>query len=152
MGLTQDDEMIHALAPDRSDQPFDNAILPRRGRPVPDAHGASSGKRGDTMGKRPIVRIRNPRRPLHPFGRQLELPRKQMCQRTIRVKRSTLRIVGAEIDSLVEMRNTRVAIQLLLSTGRFGRRGRDLSFGIVRLRPGLVIRRCMDQRQQGCVS
>jgi hypothetical protein len=27
MGLTQDDEMIHALAPDRSDQPFDNAIF-----------------------------------------------------------------------------------------------------------------------------
>ena len=43
MGLTQDDEMIHALAPDRSDQPFDNTILPgrgRRSRPVPDAHNA----------------------------------------------------------------------------------------------------------------
>jgi hypothetical protein len=31
MRLTQDDEMIHALAPDRSDQPFGKAILPRRG-------------------------------------------------------------------------------------------------------------------------
>jgi hypothetical protein len=43
MGLTQDDEMIHALAPDRSDQPFGNTILPgrgRRSRPVPDAHDA----------------------------------------------------------------------------------------------------------------
>src|ERR1039457_6560185 len=37
--------MIHTLAPDRSDQTFGKAILPRRGRrggPVPDAHGAHS--------------------------------------------------------------------------------------------------------------
>jgi hypothetical protein len=31
MRLAQDDEMIHTLAPDRSDQPFGEAILPRRG-------------------------------------------------------------------------------------------------------------------------
>src|SRR5665647_464806 len=45
MCLTQDDEMIDTLAPDRSDQPFGKAILPRRGRCsrlVPDAHGAQS--------------------------------------------------------------------------------------------------------------
>src|ERR1039457_5432688 len=45
MRLTQDDKMVHALAPDRSDQPFGKAILPRRGRRgrlVPDAHGAQS--------------------------------------------------------------------------------------------------------------
>ena len=45
MRLAQDDEMVHALAPDRSDQPFGKAILPRRGRRgglVPDAHGAHS--------------------------------------------------------------------------------------------------------------
>src|SRR3990170_2967320 len=45
MCLAQDDEMIHTLAPDRSDQPFGKAILPRRGwcsRLVPDAHGAQS--------------------------------------------------------------------------------------------------------------
>src|ERR1700676_439795 len=45
MHLAQDDEMVHALAPDRSDQPFGKAILPRRGwcgRLVPDAHGAQS--------------------------------------------------------------------------------------------------------------
>jgi len=45
MRLAQDDEMVHTLAPDRSDQPFGKAILPRRGwcgRPVPDAHGAQS--------------------------------------------------------------------------------------------------------------
>ena len=41
MRLTQDDKMIRTLAPDRSDQPFGKAILPRRGRRdglVPDAH------------------------------------------------------------------------------------------------------------------
>ena len=45
MLLAQDDKMIHTLAPDRSDQPFGKAILPRRGRRrrlVPDAHGAHS--------------------------------------------------------------------------------------------------------------
>ena len=45
MRLAQDDEMVHTLAPDRSDQPFGKAILPRRGRCdrlVPDAHGAHS--------------------------------------------------------------------------------------------------------------
>ena len=45
MRLTQDDKMIHTLAPDRSDQPFGKAILPRRGRRdglVPDAHGTHS--------------------------------------------------------------------------------------------------------------
>jgi hypothetical protein len=45
MRLAQDDKMIHTLAPDRSDQPFGTAILPRRGRCgrlVSDAHGAHS--------------------------------------------------------------------------------------------------------------
>ena len=45
MRLAQDDEMVHTIAPDRSDQPFGKAILPRRGwcsRLVPDAHGAQS--------------------------------------------------------------------------------------------------------------
>ena len=45
MRLTQDNKMIHTLAPDRSDQPFGKAILPRRGwcsRLVPDTHGAQS--------------------------------------------------------------------------------------------------------------
>ena len=43
MRLAQYDHMVDALAPDRSDQPFGNAILSRRGscsRFVPDAHGA----------------------------------------------------------------------------------------------------------------
>src|ERR1700746_1347119 len=45
MRLAQDDEMVNTLAPDRSDQPFGKAILPRRGRCsglVPNAHGAQS--------------------------------------------------------------------------------------------------------------
>src|ERR1019366_872191 len=45
MRLAQDDEMVHALAPDRSDQPFGKAILPGRAwcsRFVPDAHRAQS--------------------------------------------------------------------------------------------------------------
>src|SRR5450759_2714166 len=45
MRHTQDDEMIHALALDRSDQPFGKAILPGRAwcsRFVPDAHRAQS--------------------------------------------------------------------------------------------------------------
>jgi hypothetical protein len=36
---------VHTFTPDRSDQPFDEAVLPRRawrGRLVPDAHGAQS--------------------------------------------------------------------------------------------------------------
>jgi hypothetical protein len=45
MRLAQEDEMVHRLAPDRSDQPFGKAILPRRGRCsrlVPHAGGARS--------------------------------------------------------------------------------------------------------------
>jgi hypothetical protein len=52
MGLAQDDEMVHTLAPDRSDQPFGEAVLPRRGwrnRLVSDAHGAQSAFNGSTV-------------------------------------------------------------------------------------------------------
>src|SRR6267154_887221 len=31
MCLVQDNDVVHTFTPDRSDQPFDNAILPRRG-------------------------------------------------------------------------------------------------------------------------
>src|ERR1700679_1072397 len=43
--LAQDNDVVHALTPDRSDQPFHKAILPGRGwcnGLVPDAHGAQS--------------------------------------------------------------------------------------------------------------
>src|SRR5262249_2361968 len=45
MGFAPEDEMIETLAPDRSDQPFSEAILPRRGRCdglVPDTHGTQT--------------------------------------------------------------------------------------------------------------
>src|SRR6202790_323915 len=45
MHLAQDNDVVYTLTPDRSDQPFGKAILPRRGwcgRLVPDAHGAQS--------------------------------------------------------------------------------------------------------------
>jgi hypothetical protein len=32
MHLAQDNDVVHTLTPDRSDQPFGKAILPRRGR------------------------------------------------------------------------------------------------------------------------
>src|ERR1700694_2441255 len=47
MHLAQDNDVVHTFTPDRSDQPFGKAILPRRswcGRPVPDAHGAQSAR------------------------------------------------------------------------------------------------------------
>src|SRR5450631_1592023 len=45
MRLAQDNDVVHTFTPDRSDQPFGKAILPRRGwrgRLDPDAHGAQS--------------------------------------------------------------------------------------------------------------
>jgi hypothetical protein len=45
MRLAQDDDVVDTLTPDRSDQPFGETILPRRGgrnRLIPDAHGAQS--------------------------------------------------------------------------------------------------------------
>ena len=42
MRLAQDNDVVQTLAPDRSDQPFGKAILPRCSGLVPDAHGAQS--------------------------------------------------------------------------------------------------------------
>src|SRR6267154_2001413 len=45
MRLARDNDVVQTLAPDRSDQPFGKAILPRRGgcnRFVPNAHGSQS--------------------------------------------------------------------------------------------------------------
>src|SRR5712671_6113339 len=58
MHLAQDNHMIDALAPDRSDQPFGKAILPRRGwrgRLVPDAHGAQSACDDRTIDAIPVA-------------------------------------------------------------------------------------------------
>ena len=45
MRFAQDNDVVHTLAPDRSDQPFGDAVLPRRSRCdgfVPNAHGTQS--------------------------------------------------------------------------------------------------------------
>src|SRR5262245_17731541 len=58
MRLTQDDKMIHTLAPDRSDQPFGKAILPRRGRRdrlCPGCHGAHSAYNNAAVDPVPIA-------------------------------------------------------------------------------------------------
>ena len=58
MRLAQDDHMVHALAPDRSDQPFSEAILPRRrwcSRLVPDAHGTQSARDDGAIDSIPIA-------------------------------------------------------------------------------------------------
>jgi hypothetical protein len=57
MRLTENDDMIQALAADRPDQPFGKSILPRRswgGRLVPDAHGAQSSCDDGTIDAIPV--------------------------------------------------------------------------------------------------
>src|SRR5712664_2559003 len=47
MFLVQDNDVVQTLAPDRSDEPFGKAVLPRRGRCnwlVSDAHGTQSAR------------------------------------------------------------------------------------------------------------
>src|SRR6202022_825013 len=58
MRLTQDNHIIDALAPDRFDQPFSKAILPRRGwcnGPIPDAHRAQSACDNRTIDAIPVA-------------------------------------------------------------------------------------------------
>src|ERR1700676_810797 len=83
MHLAQDNDVVHTLTPDRSDQPFGKAVLPRRGwcgRLVPDAHGAQSAR--DDAAIDPVaiadevVRSLIPRKRLrdltcNPFGRRI---------------------------------------------------------------------------------
>jgi hypothetical protein len=57
MHLAQDNDVVHTFTPDRSDQPFGKAILPRRGwcgRLVPDAHGAQSARDDGTIDAIPV--------------------------------------------------------------------------------------------------
>ena len=58
MLLPQNDEMVQALASDRSNQPFGKAILPRRGRCdrlVPNTHGAQSAGDDGAIDSIPIA-------------------------------------------------------------------------------------------------
>jgi len=57
MCLAQNDDVIQTLAPDRSDQPFGKAILPRRSwcdRLFPNAHGAQSACDDGTIDAIPV--------------------------------------------------------------------------------------------------
>src|SRR5216684_8608600 len=81
MRLAQDNDVVQAFTPKRSDQPFHKAILPGRGRCgrlVPDAHGTQSAR--DNAAIDPVaiadevVRSLIPRKRLryltcNPFGR-----------------------------------------------------------------------------------
>src|ERR1700737_4389652 len=83
MHLAQDDDVVHTFTPDRSDQPFGKAILPRRswcGRLVPDAHGAQSARDDAAIDPIPVadqaVRSLIPRKSLrdltcNPFRRRI---------------------------------------------------------------------------------
>src|ERR1700694_985335 len=58
MHLAQDNDVVYTLTPDRSDQPFGKAILPRRGWRgglVPDAHGAQSARDDAAIDPVPIA-------------------------------------------------------------------------------------------------
>jgi len=57
MRLAQNDDVIQTLTPDRSDQPFGKAILPRRGwcsGLVPDAHGTQAARDDNAIDSIPI--------------------------------------------------------------------------------------------------
>src|SRR3979490_135281 len=56
--LAQDNDVVHTFTPDRSDQPFDKPILPRRGWGgglVPDAHSAQSASNDAAIDPIPIA-------------------------------------------------------------------------------------------------
>jgi hypothetical protein len=58
MHLAQDNDVVHTLAPDRSDQPFGKSILPRRGwcgGLVPNADGAQSARDDAAIDPIPIA-------------------------------------------------------------------------------------------------
>jgi hypothetical protein len=58
VGLAQHEHMVHALASDRSDQSFGEAVLPRRAwgdRFVADAHGLQSMHDGSAVEAIPIT-------------------------------------------------------------------------------------------------
>jgi hypothetical protein len=81
MYLTQDNDVVRTLTPDRSDQPFRKAILPGRGwcgRLVPDAHGAKSARDDAAIDPVPIAdevaRSLIPRKCLRYFDEQPILP------------------------------------------------------------------------------
>src|SRR6202158_4552792 len=82
MHLAQDNDVVHTFTPDRSDQPFGKAILPRRGwcgRLVPDAHGAQSAR--DDAAIDPVAIVDEVVRSLIPRKRLRYLTCNPFCRR-----------------------------------------------------------------------
>src|SRR5258707_529056 len=82
MHLAQDNDVVHTLTPDRSDQPFGKAILPGRGwcgRLVPDAHGAQSAR--DDAAIDPVAITDEVVRNLIPRKRLRDLTCNPFCRR-----------------------------------------------------------------------
>src|ERR1700684_614810 len=82
MDLAQDNDVVHTLTPDRSDQPFGKAILPGRGwcsRLVPDAHGAQSAR--DDAAIDPVAIVDEVVRSLIPRKRLRYLTSNPFCRR-----------------------------------------------------------------------
>src|SRR6202035_4675447 len=83
MHLAQDNDVVHTLTPDRSDQSFGKAILPGRGwcgRLVPDVHGSQSARDdaaidpvaiADHVTRSPIPRKCLGYLTCNPFGRRM---------------------------------------------------------------------------------
>src|SRR6476646_9104189 len=85
MRLAQDNDVVHPLTPDRSDQPFGKAILPGRswcGRLVPNAHGAQSA--GDNAAIDPVAIADQVVRSLIPRKGLRDLTRNPFCRRICR--------------------------------------------------------------------
>src|SRR6478752_10037046 len=85
MRLAQDNDVVHPLTPDRSDQPFGKAILPGRswcGKLVPDAHGAQSA--GDNAAIDPVTIADQVVRSLIPRKGLRDLTRNPFCRRICR--------------------------------------------------------------------
>src|SRR6478752_5668631 len=85
MRLAQNNDVVHTLTPDRSDQPFGKAILPGRswcGRLVPNAHGAQSA--GDNAAIDPVAIADQVVRSLIPRKGLRDLTRTPFCRRICR--------------------------------------------------------------------
>src|SRR6202048_1329977 len=108
MRLTKNDDMIQALAADRTDQPFGKAILPRRGwcdRLVPDAHGAQSAR--DDAAIDPVAIADEVVRSLIPRKRLRYLTCNPFCRRICcDVDPDEVSAVGSDNDEGIEQVET----------------------------------------------
>ena len=82
MSLAKDHQVIQALAAQRADQSFCNAILPwrsRSNRPVADPHRSDAG--GEDMSVGPVIVTHQVSRCRDPWERLGDLPRKPLRRR-----------------------------------------------------------------------